>query len=71
MNQPIFYVSLARPPSSKKADEDPVTDATLTGRGKKTKADKDEADKGSKETKGQMIGLEHYRYDWISHAQLT
>ena len=53
MNQPIFYVSLARPPSSKKADEDPVTDATLTGKGKKTKADKDKADKGSKETKGQ------------------
>ena len=53
MNQPIFYVSLALPPSAKKADEDPVTDATLTGKGKKTKADKDKADKGSKETKGQ------------------
>ena len=50
MNQPIFYVSLVQPPSAKKAEEDSVSNTSLTTKRAKSRSDK--VDKGGKDTKG-------------------
>lgn len=60
MNQPIFYVSLAQPPSAKKAEDDSISDTSLTAKSKKTRVDKDKVDKGAKETKGYVSTYSTY-----------
>ena len=72
MNQPIFYVSLALPPSTKKAEEDSVSSTSLTT--KRTKSRSDKLDKGGKEAKGYVhtyVGIRYNIQQAISNETTT